>query len=119
MKRTLSLSRKSSKKKGKRDYIDYSEQVVRDLPLFFSRANRVKEGLNFFLKEEGEPKESVLKMANYSKEGGQYQAAAYLYNYLLQYARENEERKDALAIMISQLELFVEFKKNKPLQKNT
>ena len=113
IKRTLFLSRRKPQK-GARRYIDYSDQVIRDLPLFFSRANKVKEGVRFFIKEEENPRESLLKMANYSKEVGYYKPALHIYNHLLKKAQEDGERKDVLIIMISKLELFMEFKK--PLQ---
>lgn len=115
MKRSLALSRSE----GTTEYIDYSEQIIDSSPLFFSRAEKVKEGVAFFLKEKKDPKDSLLKMANYSKDSGKYQSALYIYSYFLNMAKKEGKRDDMVDALILQLDLFAEFKKRKKHQQTT
>ena len=109
MKKSLSLSRL---KKGK-EYIDYSEQIIDALPLFFSRSEKTREGLFFFLKEQENPRPALEKMANYSKDTGKYKEAFFIYEHFLEVAQKKGKKEDIVATMILQLDLFLEFKKSK------
>ena len=110
MQESLALSR-IPKVEGQKNYIDYSEQVINALPLFFSRAGKVKEGVDFFVKEQKDPRDALKKMAQFSKETGGYGAVRLVYNHLLQVAKKRGEREEVVAVRIMELDLFLEFKK--------
>ena len=110
IKRTFRLSR-SGKTRKKKPYVDYSSQVVKALPLFFERANRIGEGVNFFKKEKDDFQKRLMSMANFAKEKGKYKSTLYIYDALSEDAKANKGQKEINFILLQKMSLALAFKK--------
>ena len=117
MKESLSLSR--LEKQGTKIYINYEEQAITNLPLFFSHAGKTRQGIRFILKEIESPNETLIKMAHYSKELGQYRSALHVYDTIFIISQKSQNRKNMFKAMALKLDLFREFKRPKNFLKVT
>ena len=100
-------------KNKKTIYVNYRDQALESLPLFFSHANQVEAGVKFILKEFKHPQQGLVKMAGYLKDFGKYGPALYVYNKAVSQARARNDRDGLINAMALKLNFFEEFKKHK------
>lgn len=105
---------------GKPGYINIQDQVLSNLPLFFSINKKIQEGFAFFVEKVKEPAEYILKMARRATENGDFAGGLFLVNNSKKRFRESNQELQLLRVHVFELVFYTTFKRwKKHLQAST
>lgn len=96
-----------SKSKNK-NYIDMSEQVERDIGLFYATAGSIKSGISFYKRIGVNFTDQLVKIGLSLKEQGQFSRASFVFSQALK--NESDSRK-RVVVLIEQLGLYEKYGK--------
>jgi len=95
--------------KSKR-YIDVKDQVFDTVGVFYVHANRIEEGVDFYLKEHSSPTDHLIKMAKRTSTQLGLTKAEYVFNNALKNSQSKKNYNDEMKISLAQLKLYRSFK---------
>ncbi len=96
--------------KSKR-FIDVRDQVFETIGVFHVHANKVEEGVSFYLQELKEPTAHLIKMANKASAHIGLPSAEYVFKMAIDDSRKRNNLINEMEINLSQLKLYRSFKK--------
>lgn len=92
--------------------INMTSQAINTLPTFFTLADRSKEGLEFFLKNDQNSSISIIKMAKRASENGDYPQAVFLVNSADDHYSNNHNWEQLVRLKNYKLKFYRQYKRN-------
>ncbi|PIP94199.1 MAG: hypothetical protein COW00_13300 [Bdellovibrio sp. CG12_big_fil_rev_8_21_14_0_65_39_13] len=92
-------------------YINVGDQVLEAIGVFHVYAQRVEEGVSFYLDATPEPGQYLIRMARKCADNGSFEQVKHIMKSALSNAISKENRKEQVTIHLSELEFYRNFKR--------
>lgn len=92
-------------------YISMKEQVLESAQAFYVLAERVEEGIEFYIKNAENPSPYLIRMAHRTAERGEFNSTQNIITKNISLAKENQQWSSLFDIYLQQLDIYRNFKR--------